>query len=164
MSPITVIKTRYESGRYGYESIYAALRSIYRSEGRRGLFSGLTATLLRDAPFSGIYLMFYNQTKNIMTHDQLDAVLIPAVNFSCGIFAGILASLVTQPADVIKTHMQLSPMKFRWIGQAVTLILKDYGLRGFFQGGVPRALRRALMAAMAWTVYEEMMAQMGLKS
>ncbi|XP_049484924.1 mitochondrial glycine transporter isoform X2 [Panthera uncia] len=164
MSPITVIKTRYESGRYGYESIYAALKSIYRSEGHRGLFSGLTATLLRDAPFSGIYLMFYNQTKNIMTHDQLDAVLIPVVNFSCGIFAGILASLVTQPADVIKTHMQLTPMKFRWIGQAVTLIFKDYGLRGFFQGGVPRALRRTLMAAMAWTVYEEMMAKMGLKS
>lgn len=56
--------------------------------------------------------------------DQLDTVLVPVVNFSCGIFAGILASLVTQPADVIKTHMQLSPMKFRWIGQAVTLIFK----------------------------------------
>uniref|UniRef100_A0A671FKJ4 Mitochondrial glycine transporter n=1 Tax=Rhinolophus ferrumequinum TaxID=59479 RepID=A0A671FKJ4_RHIFE len=168
MLPITVIKTRYESGRYGYESVYAALRSIYRSEGHRGLFSGLTATLLRDAPFSGIYLMFYNQTKNIVPHgmdrDQLDTALIPVVNFSCGIFAGILASLVTQPADVIKTHMQLSPMKFQWIGQAVTIIFKDYGLRGFFQGGVPRALRRTLMAAMAWTVYEEMMAKMGLKS
>lgn len=164
MSPITVIKTRYESGRYGYGSIYAALRSIYRTEGHRGLFSGLTATLLRDAPFSGIYLMFYNQTKSIVPHDPLDATLIPVVNFSCGIIAGILASLVTQPADVIKTHMQLSPGKFRWIGQAVMLIFKDYGLRGFFQGGVPRALRRTLMAAMAWTVYESMMAKMGLKS
>ncbi|XP_023556408.1 solute carrier family 25 member 38 [Octodon degus] len=164
MSPITVIKTRYESGRYGYESIYTALRSIYRSEGHRGLFSGLTATLLRDAPFSGIYLMFYSQTKSIVLHDQLDVAFVPIVNFSCGVFAGILASLVTQPADVIKTHMQLSPVKFQWIGQAVTLIFKDYGLRGFFQGGVPRALRRTLMAAMAWTVYEEMMAKMGLKS
>ncbi|XP_069907102.1 mitochondrial glycine transporter isoform X1 [Oryctolagus cuniculus] len=164
MSPITVIKTRYESGMYGYESIYAALRSIYRSEGHRGLFSGLTATLLRDAPFSGIYLMFYNQTKGVVPHDQLDAALAPAVNFGCGVIAGILASLVTQPADVIKTHMQLSPAKFQWIGQAVTLIFRDYGLRGFFQGSVPRALRRTLMAAMAWTVYEEMMAKMGLKS
>lgn len=57
-----------QSGRYGYESIYAALRSIYHSEGFRGLFSGLTATLLRDAPFSGIYLMFYSQTKNVVLH------------------------------------------------------------------------------------------------
>ncbi|XP_006890638.1 PREDICTED: solute carrier family 25 member 38 [Elephantulus edwardii] len=164
MLPITVIKTRYESGKFGYESITSALKSIYRHEGRRGLFSGLTATLLRDAPFSGIYLMFYNQTKNIVRQDQLDAVHIPFVNFSCGVFAGILASLVTQPADVIKTHMQIAPAKFRWFGQAVTLIFKDYGLRGFFKGGVPRALRRTLMAAMIWTVYEEMMAKMGLKS
>ncbi|XP_061051273.1 mitochondrial glycine transporter isoform X2 [Eubalaena glacialis] len=77
VSPITVIKTRYESGRYGYESIYAALRSIYHSEGYRGLFSGLTATLLRDAPFSGIYLMFYNQTKNIVLHGLWAAWLLP---------------------------------------------------------------------------------------
>lgn len=57
-----------QSGRYGYQSIYAALRSICHSEGFRGLFSGLTATLLRDAPFSGIYLMFYSQTKNVVLH------------------------------------------------------------------------------------------------
>ncbi|XP_029796390.1 mitochondrial glycine transporter isoform X2 [Suricata suricatta] len=77
MSPITVIKTRYESGRYGYESVFSALRSICRSEGHRGLFSGLTATLLRDAPFSGIYLMFYNQTKNIVTPGLWAAWLLP---------------------------------------------------------------------------------------
>lgn len=64
--PVTGSVLPLQSGRYGYTSVYAALRTIYRSEGHRGLFSGLTATLLRDAPFSGIYLMFYSQTKNIM--------------------------------------------------------------------------------------------------
>lgn len=42
--------------------------------------------------------------------------------------------------------------------------MQDFGLVGFFRGGVPRALRRTLMAAMAWTVYEQMMEKMGLKS
>lgn len=46
----------------------------------------------------------------------------------------------------------------------VSLPLQDFGLAGFFRGGVPRALRRTLMAAMAWTVYEQMMEKMGLKS
>lgn len=56
--------------------------------------------------------------------DQFDPALNPLVNFSCGIFAGILASLATQPADVIKTHMQLTPEKYCWTGQAIALIFK----------------------------------------
>jgi len=32
----------------------------------------------------------------------------PLVNFGCGVVAGVLASLVTQPADVVKTHIQVS--------------------------------------------------------
>ncbi|XP_014103938.1 PREDICTED: solute carrier family 25 member 38 isoform X4 [Pseudopodoces humilis] len=145
MLPVTVVKTRYESGRFGYGSVYGALKSIYQTEGFRGMFSGLTATLLRDAPFSGIYLMFYTQTKNLTPQ-------------------GILASLATQPADVIKTHMQLSPQKYHRTSQAIAFIYKDFGLVGFFRGGVPRVLRRTLMSAMAWTVYEQMMEKMGLKS
>uniref|UniRef100_H3AA46 Mitochondrial glycine transporter n=1 Tax=Latimeria chalumnae TaxID=7897 RepID=H3AA46_LATCH len=164
MLPVTVVKTRYESGKYQYQSVLGALRNIYRSEGGRALFSGLTATLLRDAPFSGIYLMFYTQTKKSVPQDQFDPVILPLVNFSCGIFAGVLASLSTQPADVIKTHIQLSPGKYRWTGEAVLVIYRNYGLKGFFRGAVPRSLRRTLMAAMAWTVYEQMMTKMGLKS
>lgn len=38
---IIVIKMCYESGKYGYESIYVVLRSIYYSEGYWGFFSGL---------------------------------------------------------------------------------------------------------------------------
>ncbi|NXI54525.1 S2538 protein, partial [Chloroceryle aenea] len=169
MLPVTVVKTRYESGRFGYGSVYGALKNIYQTEGARGMFSGLTATLLRDAPFSGIYLMFYTQTKKLTPQGkaelyQLDPLLMPLLNFGCGIFAGILASLATQPADVIKTHMQLSPQKYYRTSQAIAFIYKDFGLAGFFRGGVPRALRRTLMAAMAWTVYEQMMEKVGLKS
>ena len=35
------------------------------------------------------------------------------------------------------------------------LILQKDGMRGFLRGVVPRTLRRTLMAAMAWTVYEQ---------
>lgn len=33
----------------------------------------------------------------------------PLANFSCGVLAGVLASLITQPADVVKTHVQVKP-------------------------------------------------------
>ncbi|XP_035635131.1 mitochondrial glycine transporter B-like isoform X2 [Oncorhynchus keta] len=163
MLPVTVIKTRFESGRYNYVSVLGALKSVCETEGPRALFSGLTATLLRDAPFSGIYVMFYSQAKKSLPPEVSSSPYAPLGNFGCGVMAGVLASVVTQPADVVKTHIQVSPS--HWTTKdAIRYIYTEHGLRGFFRGAVPRSLRRTLMAAMAWTVYEQLMARMGLKS
>ncbi|XP_021413845.2 mitochondrial glycine transporter B [Oncorhynchus mykiss] len=164
MLPVTVIKTRFESGRYNYGSVAGALRSVCQTEGPRALFSGLTATLLRDAPFSGLYVMFYSQGKNTLPQEISTSPYAALANFSCGILAGVLASLVTQPADVVKTHVQVSPHLYRRTADAVRYIYNEHGFQGFFRGGVPRSLRRTMIAAMAWTVYEQLMARMGLKS
>lgn len=76
-------------------------------------------------------------------------------HFACGIVSGILASVITQPVDVIKTKMQLYPDKFNNIKSVFIFVHQKYGYRGFFKGIVPRMLRRTLMTAMAWTVYEQ---------
>ncbi|XP_064171429.1 mitochondrial glycine transporter B-like [Anguilla rostrata] len=164
MLPVTVIKTRFESGRYNYSTVLGALRSVCSTEGPRALFSGLTATLLRDAPFSGIYVMFYTQTKRALPPEVTSSLYAPLGNFGCGVLAGVLASVVTQPADVVKTHVQVSPEQYKRTRDAVRFIYAEHGFSGFFRGAVPRSLRRTLMAAMAWTVYEQLMARMGLKS
>merc|ERR1712001_508447 len=63
MIPITVIKTRFESGQFNYTRMSSALMDIYKHEGIRGLSCGLLPTIVRDAPYSGLYLMFYTQLK-----------------------------------------------------------------------------------------------------
>lgn len=162
--PITVIKTRFESGVYKYTSLSGALRSIWKVEGIRGLSCGLVPTLARDAPFSGLYLMFYTQTKQSLPKELFQTTSgASALNFTCGLFAGIAASLATNPADVIKTKMQLYPEKFPSAFSAALYVHQNYGVVGYFKGAVPRMLRRTLMAAMAWTVYEQITRSMGLK-
>lgn len=47
-----------------------------------------------------------------------------AETFVCGATAGILASVLTQPADVVKTRLQLYPHKYTGNGDAVLSILK----------------------------------------
>ncbi len=114
MIPITVLKTRFESGKFGYTHMSSALLEIWRSEGVRGLCCGLVPTLVRDAPYSGLYLMFYTQLKQhvapyIVSQHQHhlikdgsggsgsgSAKLLQSINhFACGIAAGLLASTVT---------------------------------------------------------------------
>lgn len=74
-----------------------------------------------------------------------------------------MASAVTQPADVLKTKMQLYPNKFNGLLSVIVYVHSKYGLKGYFKGLVPRMLRRTLMAAMAWTVYEQINNSLGLK-
>merc|ERR1719435_811587 len=161
MIPFTAIKTRFESNAYNYKTTYQAFRNIMRVEGLRGLTLGLGPTLFRDVPFSGLYLMFYEHLKSLVPEDN--KLHNPSTtHFLCGFASGILASLVTQPADVIKTNMQLDRLN-RGLAMTVRRIYRQQGPGGFVTGLAPRMLRRTLMAALAWTVYEKMVKTIGLK-
>ena len=65
--PFTVLKTRFESGRFNYTSVHGALSNIVRTEGVKSLFLGFAPTMARDVPFSGLYFMFYSQLKSIIS-------------------------------------------------------------------------------------------------
>jgi len=166
--PATVIKTRYESGKYSYTNIYSAFSQIIKKEGRVGLFSGLYPTLLRDVPFSSLYLLFYSELKSLLSNELLvGQVQGPLQSWTAGILAGVLASLVTHPADVVKTTQQVGQTD--GVRSAANLLLKQrpagtLALTVFYKGLLPRMLRRSLMSALAWTVYEEMNKKIVLKT
>ena len=85
------------------------------------------------------------------------------VHFVCGLNAGLMASLVTHPFDVVKTQMQLYPSKYRGTAHCINVIFTEYGLSGFMRGVTPRCLRRTLISALSWTVFEEIMKHLKLK-
>jgi len=161
MIPATVIKVRSESGMFQYGGVGEAFKKIYGKEGIKGLTSGILPTLFRDAPFSGLYLMIY---QNLKTGSASMAPMIgdSSQHFMCGISAGCLASMITHPADVIKTKMQLSSSKTT-IWKTTVGIYQHSNLSGFMAGLAPRMLRRSLMASLAWTVYEKAMKNIGIK-
>lgn len=99
MMPITVVKVRYESSLYNYSSIYGAFKSILQKEGFKGLFSGFGATVVRDAPFAGIYVFFYENiksqiSKNSINIDNHNNIM---VNIISGLIGGVAATFITQP-------------------------------------------------------------------
>lgn len=79
------------------------------------------------------------------------------LNFAAGVVAGASATILTHPPDVIRTKLQLESGERRSIITSVRRIYQVHGVRGFFAGVAPRAGRRALHQAVAWTIYEELM-------
>ncbi|CAK9233358.1 unnamed protein product [Sphagnum troendelagicum] len=156
--PITVIKTRMEyaaaSGLH-YPSTFHAIAIITRTEGLRGLYSGLMPTLARDAPYSGLYLFMYNRLQHSLGESMPTGSPQASISFLAGAMAGGGATLLTHPPDVIRTRLQLEQGQHSRIWSTVQHIVKVHGMKGLFVGVMPRVGRRALQQAFAWTIYEE---------
>lgn len=147
--PVTVVKVRYESGRYAYTSLSSALKDAYMVTG----WVGMLPTLLRDSLFSGVYYMLYSQLK-VSSPSSTST----KSHFYMGLASGVIASVVTNPLDVIKTRVQTEPSRGRAIGE----IIRADQTRGYsqlFDGLVPRTVRRSLVAASTWTIYEYLIAE-----
>ncbi|KKY27589.1 putative mitochondrial carrier [Phaeomoniella chlamydospora] len=181
LMPMTVLKVRFESDLYSYNSLYGASKDIYRQHGLRGFFSGFGATAIRDAPYAGLYVVFYESTKSRLSQfflhntstDSTDssntAASSPsspasntpsrtaaAINFTSAALASGFATTISNPFDAIKTRLQLLPSKYGNMFRTLKIMLREDGARSLFGGLGLRMARKAASSALAWTVYEEL--------
>ncbi|KAH0563135.1 hypothetical protein GP486_002290, partial [Trichoglossum hirsutum] len=178
MMPITVIKVRYESNFYTYRSLWHASTNIFRQEGLRGFFSGSGATAIRDAPYAGLYVLFYEQAKkqlSLLVPNAAAASLATtgpppsspgsttggegtmkgstsaSIHFVSGVVAAGLATALTNPFDAVKTRMQLLPAEYGNMVRAARLMVHKDGIGSLFDGLGLRMARKAASSALAWT-------------
>lgn len=162
MMPVTVLKVRYESDYYAYRSLYGAGRDILRTEGIRGLFAGFGATAARDAPYAGLYVLFYEQLKRDLAAftrgggEDMRMSSSSSINFVSGAVAAGMATTITNPFDAVKTRLQLMPAKYGNMMRAAKLMVQEDGVRSLLGGLGLRISRKAISSALAWTVYEEL--------
>ncbi|GJC87313.1 mitochondrial glycine transporter [Colletotrichum liriopes] len=169
LMPLTVIKVRYESNLYSYQSLLGASSDIYRTNGLRGFFAGFGATAVRDAPYAGMYVLFYELLKKRLSGLSFDnggqnsthpttikTSHATLVNFSSAIMAGAACSVVSNPFDAVKTRIQLQPAIYRNMYQACHKMVTEEGVRSLLDGVALRMSRKAMSSALAWTVYEEL--------
>jgi len=159
LNPFSVLKARYESNMYAYKSFSQALVSVAR-QGPSELLRGFVASSLRDAPYSGLFLVFYEEIKRDTSSfiAPMSSQPSPTVHAFSAAVAGTIATTLTHPFDVIKTKMQVrQESRYHRISSTVGAIWQNRGIFGYFDGLSLRMYRKVLSSAIVWTVYESVL-------
>uniref|UniRef100_A0A8C5LP82 Mitochondrial glutamate carrier 1 n=1 Tax=Leptobrachium leishanense TaxID=445787 RepID=A0A8C5LP82_9ANUR len=130
---------------------------LLRTEGVKGLYKGLGATLLRDVPFSVIYFPLFSNLNKLGKSSPDDRA--PFLHsFFAGCIAGSTAAVSVNPCDVIKTRLQslnkgANEETYNGIIDCVRKIWIKEGPSAFLKGSGCRALVMAPLFGIAQVVY-----------
>ncbi|GAA5880623.1 hypothetical protein JCM1840_002273 [Sporobolomyces johnsonii] len=134
-------------------STFTALRNLYATGGIRSLWRGAVPTALRDAPGAGLFIVFYERGRRLLgvRGDKGGGAVGGG---AAGAAASLVSTLLTTPFDLLKTRRQLSPQLYTSLLSSIALVYRTNGLRGFWEGGGLRVVRKAGSAGIGWAVYE----------
>nr|CAB3461739.1 unnamed protein product [Digitaria exilis] len=114
--PLDVIKTRFQvhgwpklaTGSMGGSVIIGSLQQIAQREGLRGMYRGLSPTVLALLPNWAVYFTVYEQLKSLLSDNDGSHQLSLGANVVAASCAGAATSIVTNPLWVVKTRFQAS--------------------------------------------------------
>ena len=154
--PVEIVKIRMQLdvGRMGMGQMASR---IVRTEGVSALAQGMRITLLREVPEHAIWFASFEGFKRALRRaDRGEEEMDHFASLFGGGLAGVVAYMAMFPVDTVKTRIQMSAAPTT-SADVVRHILATHGLRGFFRGALPVALRSfPENAAMLW-VYDAAM-------
>ncbi|KAH9765759.1 mitochondrial thiamine diphosphate carrier 2 [Citrus sinensis] len=166
----------------GEPKVYPTMRSafvdIVSTRGFRGLYAGLSPTLVEIIPYAGLQFGTYDTFKRWTMVDfilvyirflfkSLDNNLSSFQLFVCGLAAGTCAKLVCHPLDVVKKRFQIEGLQrhpkygarvehraYRNMSDALSRIVQAEGWAGLYKGIVPSTVKAAPAGAVTFVAYE----------
>ncbi|CAI0451285.1 unnamed protein product [Linum tenue] len=174
--PLDVIKTRlqvhglpvaaHSSGRGS--AIVTILQSIVKTEGVRGLYRGLSPTILAILPNWAVYFTVYEKLKGLfLTNGDESGQLTVGRNMIVAAGAGAATAITTNPLWVVKTRLQTQGMRtgivpYTSIFSALKRITCEEGLRGLYSGILP-SLAGISHVAIQFPAYEKIKSYMAAR-
>lgn len=167
LHPLDLIKIRFavNDGRTAavpqYRGLTGAFLTIFRQEGFRGLYKGVTPNIWGSGSAWGFYFLFYNTIKTWIQDGNSAQPLGPALHMLAAAEAGILTLVMTNPIWVVKTRLCLqcserpSPNSYAGMVDGLRKIYRTEGVRGLYSGFVPGMLGVS-HGALQFMTYEEM--------
>lgn len=137
-TPFWVVKTKQQLN--AHESSYSlshCARDIYKSNGIRGFWRGVSASLMGLSETVVFFLLYERlkieyvtnmSHKNSMTHF--------AALFGCTVVAKSIAASLCYPHEVVRTRLreETTKTKYRSFAQTLRQVKREDGLRGWYSG------------------------------
>uniref|UniRef100_U5EXE6 Putative mitochondrial carnitine-acylcarnitine carrier protein n=1 Tax=Corethrella appendiculata TaxID=1370023 RepID=U5EXE6_9DIPT len=155
-SPMELIKTRLQlqnnqnSLVQKFKNPLECTQHIYRNEGVRGIFRGLTITAVRDTPAFASYFVSYELMIRLVTNPTPFHILM------AGGLAGTISWICTFPIDTVKSRLQAdgvsSKPMYNGVKDCIQKSYKNEGLSFLMKGLGPTLIRAFPMNAVCFLV------------
>lgn len=159
-NPLNVLKTQWIllNNSNPDRRMIGSLVKLIKSERSKLFTIGTFPMMCEEFLYGGIFNAIYeylNRKEHLNNRDHKYMFV-----FMNGIFAGAIGAVITHPFEIARTKIQSNKKdwhppngKFLMLA-AFRYIYTKYGLRGFNRGFYPRFLKKTLMAASSFSLYE----------
>lgn len=160
-SPKDALKVTYNS--HPTLTFFGTVKEIYKLKGIKGFTAGSLITIVRQVAVSAVWLSSYNATRQLLDPHSNSAsqgwfghkhTLVQLVGLHLLSSAAVIT--VTQPIDVIKSHLQLKNGKAVYKDSLTTAyrLFMEQGPRAMFKGALPRGIKVVVSGGLTGSIYE----------
>ncbi|KAH8427519.1 putative mitochondrial dicarboxylate carrier [Aspergillus melleus] len=158
--PLDLVKVRLQTRGPGAPStMVGTFGHVLKNDGFLGLYSGLSAALLRQITYSTTRFGIYEELKSRLSTPDSPPGLLTLVGMACA--SGFLGGIAGNPADVLNVRMQsdaaLPPAQrrnYRHAFHGLVQMSRTEGPASLFRGVWPNSTRAVLMTASQLASYD----------
>ena len=152
-SPMDLLKIRLQGN--PSLNIVHFIKDLYQKEGWVGFYKGWQPNVARAALVNIGELVAYDSSKRYcLQHGMKDQM---STHFLCSIYSGLCSTLLSTPADVIKTNFMNHHQQYNHsLIKCVVRIYQQHGMFYFWRGSLLNWIRLGPWQLVFWVTYENL--------
>lgn len=146
-NPLDVVNIRMQNDRLlpadqrrNYRNVFDGFYRITKLEGVASLFRGLGPNLTRGVLMTASQVVTYDLAKDLLVKLKMDPAK-KSTHFSASLLAGLVATTVCSPADVVKTRIMNAKGSKDSAVHILTNAVRQEGVSFMFRGWLPSFIR-----------------------
>lgn len=162
VTPMETVKVKFINDQASqspkYRGFAHGIRCIVAEQGIRGVYQGVTATIMKQGSNQAIRFYVMETLKDWWRGGDPKKPVNKAIVGAFGAVAGAASVFGNTPIDVVKTRMQgIEAARYKSTLDCFLQIAKNEGLPAFYKGTIPRLSRVCLDVAITFVIYDSFM-------